>query len=138
MKFLLHTNSPVTKTGYGVQCAQLAERLHDAGHQVAISATWGQQGATGSWKPDAPRNPDGWEKGLRIYQVGWHLNGADIVHNHAMHWFDGDPLAGWVIILGDVWSLADNPLLADFNVAAWAPVDHFPCPAGVLKFFDNS
>lgn len=137
-KFLIHSNGPNTKTGYGVQVAQLAERLHDAGHEVAISATFGQQGSTGSWKPDAPRNPELWEKGIRIYPVGWALNGLDIVHNHAMHWFNGDPLSGWIIILGDVWSLAENPLLADFNVAAWAPVDHFPCPPGVVKFFDNS
>ena len=138
MRFLIHSNGPNTKTGYGVQCAQLVERLHDAGHEVAVSATFGQQGSPGSWKPDRPRNPDLWDKGVRVYQVGWQLNGIDIVHNHAMHWFGGDPLAGWIIILGDVWSLADNPLLRDFNVAAWAPVDHFPCPPGVLKFFDNS
>lgn len=138
MRFLLHSNGPNTKTGYGVQCAQLAERLHDAGHEVAISATFGQQGSTGSWKPEKPRNPELWDKGLRVYQVGWQLNGIDIVHNHAMHWFGGDPLAGWIIVLGDVWSMAENPLLRDFNVAAWAPVDHFPCPPGVIRFFDNS
>lgn len=137
-KILIHSNGPNTKTGYGVQVAMLAERLHDAGFDVAISATFGQQGSSGSWKPEHPRNPDGWAKGIRVYQVGWQLNGLDIVHNHAMHWFDGDPLAGWIIIHGDVWSLAANPLLADFNVAAWAPVDHFPCPPGVLEFFDNS
>lgn len=138
VKFLIHSNGPNTKTGYGVQCAQLAERLHDAGHQVAISATFGQQGSTGSWKPEKPRHPEKWDKGIRVYQVGWQLNGIDIVHNHAMHWFGGDPLAGWVIILGDVWSLSENPLLRDFNIAAWAPVDHFPVPPGVLQFFDGS
>ena len=126
MKFLINSNSPQTKTGYGVQCALLAERLQAAGHEVAISATFGQAGWTGNWK------------GIRVYQSGWHLNGIDIVHNHALHFFDGNPLNGWIIVLGDVWSLAENPLLADYNVAAWAPVDHFPVPPGVLKFFDSS
>ncbi len=138
MRFLIHSNAPNTKTGYGVQTAQLAERLHDAGHDVAISATHGQTGSTGSWKPENPRNPEGWDKGIRVYQQGWHLNGTDIIHNHALHWFDGDPLAGWVIIHGDVWSLRENTLLADFNVAAWAPVDHWPCPPPVLEFFEVS
>ena len=138
MKILIHSNGPNAKTGYGVQVAQLAERLHDSGYDVAISATFGQQGSTGSWKPESPRNPDGWAKGIRVYQVGWQLNGIDIVHNHALHWFDGDPLNGWIIIHGDVWSLAANPLLADFNVAGWAPVDHYPVPPGVLGFFDSS
>jgi glycosyltransferase involved in cell wall biosynthesis len=138
VKFLIHSNGPNTKTGYGVQVAQLAEHLHDAGHDVAISATFGQQGSTGSWKPANPRNPEGWAKGIRVYQVGWALNGIDIVHNHALHWFGGEPLSGWIIVHGDVWSLAENPLLQDFNVLGWAPVDHFPVPQGVLEFFDNS
>ena len=37
MKILIHSNSPATFTGYGVQTALLAERLHDAGYEVAIS-----------------------------------------------------------------------------------------------------
>ncbi len=138
MRFLIHSNGPNTKTGYGVQCAQLAERLHDAGHEVAVSATFGQQGSTGSWKPEKPRNPEGWDKGIRVYQTGWQLNGIDIVHNHASHWFGENKLDGWLILLGDVWSLLGNPLLADFNVAAWTPVDHFPCPPGVVRFFEDS
>ena len=138
MKILIHSNSPATFTGYGVQTALLAERLHDAGYEVAISATFGQAGWTGNWKPKNPRNPDGWDQGIRIYPSGWHLNGIDIVHNHALHFFGGDPLAGWVILLGDLWSLRDNPLLADFNVAGWSPVDHFPVPPAVLEFFDHS
>lgn len=136
MRILLHSNAPSTKTGYGVQCALLAERLHDAGHQVAISATYGQQGGAGSWKPENPRHPELWEDGgIRVYPCGWQTNGLDIIHNHALHWFDGDPLGGWIIPLLDVWCLTDNPLLKNYNVAAWTPVDHFPTPPGVLKFF---
>jgi hypothetical protein len=36
-----------------------------------------------------------------------------------------------------VWCLV-NPLLADFNIAAWCPVDHFPVPPDVLKFFHRT
>lgn len=137
MKILIHSNAPNVKTGYGVQCALLAELLHDAGHEVAISATYGQQGCSGSWKPENPRNPELWERGIRVYQCGWEQQGNDIIHNHAMHFFGGDPLGGWIIPLLDVWALV-NPLLDGFNVAAWAPVDHFPVPPGVLRFFERS
>jgi glycosyltransferase involved in cell wall biosynthesis len=137
VKILIHSNAPNTKTGYGVQCALLAERLHDAGHEVAISATYGQQGSSGSWKPEHPRRPELWETGIRVYQAGWEQQGNDILHNHAMHFFGGDPLGGWIIPLLDIWALV-NPLLEDFNVAAWAPVDHFPVPPGVLRFFERT
>ncbi len=138
MKILIHSNAPNVKTGYGVQCALLAERLHDAGHEVAVSATYGQRGSSGRWKPDHPRHPELWEDGgIRVYQEGWEQQGNDIIHNHAMHFFGGDPLGGWIIPLLDMWALV-NPTLEDFNVAAWAPVDHFPVPPGVLQFFNRT
>ena len=31
-----------------------------------------------------------------------------------------------------------NPLLQDFNVIGWCPVDHFPAPPAVLEFFHRS
>lgn len=125
MKFLIHGNAPHVKTGYGVQVAQLCERLQAAGHEVAVSCTYGQQGGGGTWR------------GVQLYPCGYEINGNDVVHHHAHHWFDGDPTAGWIITLIDVWALK-NPLLADFNVAAWVPVDHFPAPPGVLDFFKRT
>lgn len=125
MKFLIHGNAPHVKTGYGVQVAQLVEQLQAAGHEVAVSCTYGQQGGGGTWR------------GVQLYPVGYEVNGNDVVHHHAHHWFDGDPTGGWIITLIDVWAL-QNPLLADFNVAAWVPVDHFPAPPGVLDFFKRT
>lgn len=122
MKFLIHGNAPHVKTGYGVQVAQLAEHLKASGHDVAVSCTYGQQGAVGTWR------------GVTLYPVGYEVNGNDVVHGHANHHFGGDELGGWIITLLDVWAM-ENPLLADYNVAAWCPVDHFPVPPGVLKFF---
>jgi glycosyltransferase involved in cell wall biosynthesis len=125
VKILIHSNGPHVSTGYGVQCALLAEHLRNAGHEVAISCTYGQQGATGSWR------------GIPLYPVGYEVNSNDVIHNHAMHWFDGDPSKGWIITILDVWCLV-NPLLKEFNVAAWVPVDHFPVPQDVLKFFHRT
>ena len=46
-------------------------------------------------------------------------------------------LVWWIIPILDVWVLK-NPLLSDFNVAAWCPVDHFPVPPEVVKFFHRT
>ena len=124
-KIVVHANAPFVRTGYGVQCAQLVERLKADGHDPAVSSTYGQQGAVGSWK------------GVTVYPCGYDQNGNDVLHNHAMHHFGGDPLDGWVMPLIDVWCLV-NPILADFNIAAWTPVDHFPVPPDVLKFFHRT
>lgn len=125
MKVLIHANAPHVHTGYGVQCGLLADALKADGHDVAISCTWGQQGGVGSWH------------GMKLYPSRYQQNGNDIIHNHAMHHFGGDPSDGWIIIIADVWCLT-NPLLKDFNVLAWVPIDHYPAPADVLKFFHDS
>jgi hypothetical protein len=126
VKILIHSNAPACSTGYGVQCAHLVKRLHEAGHDVAVSATYGQQGSIGSWQiRGLPATP---ENRIKVYPQGYDANGSnDVIHNHALHHFGGDELGGWIIPLIDVWCLV-NPLLADFNVAAWTPVDHFPVP----------
>jgi glycosyltransferase involved in cell wall biosynthesis len=129
-RFLIHGNAPHVKTGYGVQIAQLAERLAPE-HEVAVSCTYGQQGATGTWVSPSTGQP------VRLYPAGYEVNGNDVIHNHALHFFDTDPLNGWLITLLDVWCL-QNPRLADFNIAAWCPVDHFPAPPDVLKFFHRT
>jgi glycosyltransferase involved in cell wall biosynthesis len=125
MRFLIHGNAPHVKTGYGVQVAQLVERLQADGHDVAVSCSYGQQGGTATWR------------GVQLYPCGYEINGNDVIHHHAHHWFGGDPAGGWIITLIDVWAL-QNPLLADFNVAAWVPVDHFPAPPGVIDFFKRT
>jgi glycosyltransferase involved in cell wall biosynthesis len=124
-KILVHSNAPFVRTGYGVQCAQLVDRLKADGHDPAVSSTYGQQGAVGTWHDTT------------VYPCGLEMHGNDVIHNHALHHFGGDELAGWIIPLLDVWCLV-NPLLADFNVAAWTPVDHFPVPPAVLKFFHRT
>lgn len=125
MKFLIHANAPWVSTGYGVQCKYLAERLKAAGHDVAISSTYGQQGQMTTWR------------GIPVYPCGYEVNGNDIIHDHAMHWFEGDPSNGWIITILDVWCLR-NPRLADFNILAWAPVDHYPVPPDVRRFFQQT
>ncbi len=125
MKFILHGNAPWVPSGYGVEIAQLADRLTAAGHDVAVSSTFGQQGGAGTWH------------GMNVYPNGWEANGNDSLHLHATHHFGGNELGGWIITLLDVWALV-TPMLTEFNVAAWCPVDHLPVPPDVVKFFHRT
>lgn len=131
MRFLIISNGPHVGTGYGVQAGHLATRLKRLGHDVAVACTYGQEARIGSWT-----TPDGDE--IRLYPRGYEANASnDVIHSHALHFFDGDPLGGWIIPILDVWALI-NPRLSEFNVAAWAPVDHFPVPTAVRDFFHKS
>lgn len=123
MKILIHANTPNASTGYGVQCALLAERLKAAGYDVAVSATWGQQGSMSTWR------------GIPIYPQGYLVNSDDVITAHAAHFFGEED--GWILPLQDLWCLK-NPELRLFNVAAWCPVDHAPVPPDVLEFFKRN
>lgn len=125
MKILIHSNGPLLPTGYGIQTALLARRLKAAGHDVAISAYVGSTPGMTMWE------------GITVYPNGFDSYGNDILHEHALHFFDGDPLGGWILPLMDVFGLT-SPVLDKFNVLAWCPVDHFPVPPDVLEFFKRT
>jgi len=129
VKILLHSNGPNIPTGYGTQTALLARRLRDVGHEVAISTYYGHQSGLGNWE------------GIPLLPCAGESYGNDLMPQHAIRWFDGDPLGGWIIPLMDVFGLipcATQGPLAQFNVAAWTPVDHHPVPPSVRQFFTAS
>lgn len=105
MKILIHSNGPNIPTGYGVQVGLLAKRLQAAGHDVAFSAYYGQQHGIGEWE------------GMTVYPVGFDAYSNDLLHDHALHHFGGDPLGGWIITLMDVFGIT-TPVLTEFNVLA--------------------
>lgn len=125
MKILIHSNGPNAPTGYGVQVAQLAPRLQAAGHDVAISSYYGQPCGFGEFK------------GIRVYPSGFETYSNDVLHQHALHHFNGDPLGGWILPIMDVFGMT-SPLLDQFNIAAWTPIDHHPVPPEVLDFFKRT
>ncbi len=49
MKILWASNAPWAATGYGMQTAQAVPRIRDAGHDIAIFASYGLNGAMQSW-----------------------------------------------------------------------------------------
>lgn len=129
MKFLIYGNSPEAGTGYGVQISHLCRRLLADGHQVAVACTWGHQCGV-----KTHRFPEG---DVILYPQGVLTNSQDILLAHAMHFFEGDPKAGWIVPVTDQWILGGMPL-HEFQVLAWTPVDHFPAPPEVIQFFHRS
>ena len=123
MKILWYSNAPWVTSGYGQQTGLVVESLAADGHDVAIAANYGLQGAKLDWN------------GLEVYPSGWEQWSNDVIKGHALNHFGED--RGWLISLVDVF-IAKGPAWRELDVAAWAPVDHLPIPPAVLKFFTDS
>ncbi len=102
-----------------------AKALAGLGHDVAVSAFFGLNGAILEWE------------GARIYPGGYHAYGNDVLLNHARHHMGGDLANGLIITLIDVWVL-DPAILSQANVACIVPIDHEPAPEAVLKVLRES
>lgn len=125
MKILVHSNAPWAGTGYGQQCGQLAQRLALAGHDPAISAFYGLNGASLNWN------------GMMVFPAGYDVYSNDVLVSHATQHFDGDPYGGLVITLVDVYVLQSEQL-ARTHTACWVPVDHAPAPPKVIESLEQS
>lgn len=129
MKILWHSNAPFAPTGYGAQTAYFAPRIKALGHDVAISAFYGLEGATIEWNGMTvyPTDHTRFGKAMLPYYVGHHANG------------EVDPRDVLVITLMDVWALNDHvDKLAPLRIASWVPVDHDPVPPAVAQFFAHT
>lgn len=115
MRILWHSNAPWCKTGYGQQTATFVPRIAEMGHEIAVSAFYGLQGAPIDWQ------------GIRVYPNGQHAYGGDVIGQHARHF-----KADYVITLMDQWALP-HETLAGLRVANWMPVDCGPA-LGQLDF----
>lgn len=118
MKILWYSNAPWTGTGYGQQTDIFTRRLKKAGHDVAIAANYGLEGAKIDWG------------GIPVYPRGFETWSNDIVALHAKNHFRGE--RGLVITLCDQWVLKGEAW-GELDVAAWTPVDHQPLPPRVLQ-----
>jgi glycosyltransferase involved in cell wall biosynthesis len=120
MKVAWYSNAPWAGTGYGQQTDVFTELLQADGHDVAILANYGLNGA-----------PRGW-KGRPVYPGGYDVWANDVLPLHARHHFGQDN--GLIITLCDVWVIK-NPLLKEMAVASWVPIDHTPIPPKVAAYF---
>lgn len=123
MKILWYSNAPWVGSGYGQQTSLVVPSLVDAGHDVALGANYGLQGAKLDWN------------GLPVYPGGWDQWSNDVIKGHALNHFGQQQ--GWVLTLVDVFVLK-GPAWRELNVASWCPVDHLPTPPAVLQFFADS
>jgi len=123
MKLLAYGNAPWVPSGYGTQLNLLVPSLIKDGHDVAIAANYGLNGAKLDWH------------GVDVYPGGYEIWSNDVIKGHALQHFQGEQ--GWVLTLVDVFVLK-GPAWRELNVASWVPVDHLPPPPQVLQFFDNA
>ena len=123
MKILIWSDAPWVNTGYGGQVRELCRRLPEMGHEVAVCALFGLQGAALNWRNVTvyPR----WEGEL----------GEDVVGYYARH-FDADV----VLSLYDVWALPRQVRQTlPCPWVAWVPVDGAPLSpeqVAILKTVD--
>lgn len=118
-RIVWHSGAPWAPTGYGSQTALFAPRIRDAGHDVALSATWGLNGAALEWD------------GMKVYPSD------DTWGNTTLPAVAGKHQADLVVTLMDAWVLKPE-LFRTLNMACWVPVDHQPCPPNVARFFRAS
>jgi glycosyltransferase involved in cell wall biosynthesis len=130
VKILIHSNSATSKTGYGVQVALLVDRMVADGHDVAISATYGHPAGNGIGVYTTPSGAR-----VNVYPSWFAVSGEDILWAHARNHFGNEE--GWIICLIDIWSMSGQSA-NEFNVIAWAPVDHDPVPPIVTSFFKRA
>jgi len=71
-RVLWASNAPFSATGYGVQTAQVVERLTRDRHEVAIACNYGLQGAETVWNG-----------GVKMYPCGVSGYSDDIMNAHA-------------------------------------------------------
>ena len=120
MKILVHGNAPYLPTGYGQQMALLVPRLASLGHEVAISAFCGVQGARSNWE------------GFTVFPGGLEAYGNDVITGHAQV-FGAD----LVLTLMDAWVLYPD-IVSKLNVACWMPVDCTPLSVMDRNFLRES
>lgn len=133
MKILFHSVSPWVGTGYGQQTATFCPRIAGLGHDLAISAYYGLQGAQLQWN------------GLKVYPAYAAGYGTDVIVTHALDHFGAEKgttfreaaAGGLIITLTDVWT-QNAPLLPDMAVAAWCPVDHVTLPGITRRWFETT
>jgi glycosyltransferase involved in cell wall biosynthesis len=120
MKIAWYSNAPWAGTGYGQQTDIFTELLTANGHDVAILANYGLNGA-----------PRGW-KGMPVYPGGYDMWANDVLSLHSRHHFNESN--GLILTLCDVWVIK-NPALKQMPLASWVPIDHTPIPPKVAQFF---
>lgn len=111
MKLSWLSNGCFAGTGYGTQTRQILTRLKEHGHEPAVTAFYGVEGAVLNWG------------GIPHYPRGFHLYGSDVMSANALH--HGAQL---IISFLDIWVIVPEMLDPRTRWAAYFPIDHDPIP----------
>jgi D-inositol-3-phosphate glycosyltransferase len=123
-KVVWHSNAPWSPTGYGNQTALFTPLLAEH-YDLTISSFYGLEGSPLDWN------------GIRVLPGLGGTFGDQTLLEHVKNLWDGDPRAGTVVTLMDVWVL-DSKWMSQMNTAAWVPVDHEPAPPQVISYFTET
>lgn len=116
------SNAPWAGTGYGTQTAQAIQRLVADGHEVAVAANYGLEGASSFWN------------GIPVFPRGNEAYSNDVIPaQHHEWWLAHQELKPLIVTLYDVW-VFKGPQWDNWPVLSWVPVDHSPAPADVLAW----
>ena len=118
------SNAPFANTGYGVQTAQVVQRMHADGHAVSVACNYGLEGTMIDWD------------GIHLFPRGLSSYSDDVLEAYSMQWAAGDPDALRVVFtLYDVWVYLQNQSLKKIpRICSWVPVDHQPAPPEVSEW----
>lgn len=124
------SNSPTAPTGYGMQSAQVLNRMIRDGLDVAVLSNYGREGVNGTWMSEHGEVPE-YARGAEAYS-------QDVTPlNHQHHVASVEKKKGKqpnaLITLYDTWILRGDKY-ADLNIASWTPIDHNPIPPLVLEW----
>jgi hypothetical protein len=111
MKFNWLSNGAWASTGYGTQTRQILTALKAAGHDPAVTAFYGVEGAVLNWG------------GIPHYPKGFHAYGSDVASANTLH--HGARL---VISFLDIWVVVPEMIDSRVKWAAYFPIDHDPIP----------
>ncbi len=114
MKFNWLSNGAWASTGYGTQTRQILTALKAAGHDPAVTAFYGVEGAVLNWG------------GIPHYPKGFHAYGSDVASANTLH--HGARL---VISFLDIWVVVPEMIDSRVKWAAYFPIDHDPIPPPV-------
>lgn len=110
MRISWFSNAPWGSTGYANQTRVFAPRVKKLGHEIAITAFWGLEGAVLNWD------------GIPVYPKGHTAYGQDVLAAHAAH-FQADI----VLTLMDAW-VCEPKMMGSARWVPWFPVDMDPLP----------
>jgi len=122
MRLVWFSNAAFASTGYGVQTAQVVERLQRDKHEVAIACNFGLSGTETDWN------------GIKLLPTGVSQYSDDILCAHWQRWSAGSKKPSAVITLFDVWALKNPSIDQIGKIAAWVPIDHQPAPPEVIQW----